>query len=169
MSLSVPLRLPVIDISALYQEDCGGRLQTAEALGRAARDSGFCYVTGHRVSPELISRLLQQTTSFFALPLEDKMKWYIGHSRNHRGYVPEGEEVFAAGTRDRKEAFDLGLDLPPDAAEVRAGNPMLGPNVWPDLDGVRETINAYYQSVLQLGRTLFRGFALALGLEEDRF
>jgi isopenicillin N synthase-like dioxygenase len=169
MSMPVPLRLPVIDIAALYQDDSAGRLHAANALGRAARESGFCYVTGHLVPPELIDRLLRLTTSFFALPLEQKMKWYIGRSRNHRGYVPEGEEVFAAGTRDRKEAFDLGLDLSPDAAEVRAGNPMLGPNVWPDLEGFRETVNAYYQSVLQLGRTLFRGFALALGLEEDRF
>jgi isopenicillin N synthase-like dioxygenase len=179
MSMSVPARfhrsrdpfdhLPVIDISALYAEDSERRGNAAKALGQAARESGFCYVTGHRVPPELISCLLQRTISFFALPLEQKMNWYIGHSRNHRGYVPEGEEVFAAGTRDRKEAFDLGLDLPPDAAEVLAGNPMLGSNVWPDLDGFRETVQAYYESVLQLGRTLFRGFALALGLEEDRF
>lgn len=144
-------------------------MHVAKALGDAARQSGFCYVTGHRVSPELIRQLLKQTASFFALPLEQKMKWYIGHSRNHRGYVPEGEEVFAAGTRDRKEAFDLGLELPPDAREVQAGNPMLGPNVWPDLDGFRASAQAYYDSVLQLGRILFRGFALALGLEEDRF
>ena len=46
---------------------------------------------------------------------------------------------------------------------------MLGPNVWPDLDGFRETVNAYYESIFELGRILFRGFALALGLEEDRF
>jgi isopenicillin N synthase-like dioxygenase len=179
MSMSVPAgfprsrvpfeNLPVIDISALYEEDSAGRLNAAKALGQAARESGFCYVTGHRVPREVIDSLLQKTTLFFALPLEQKMKWYIGKSRNHRGYVPEGEEVFAAGTRDRKEAFDLGLDLPSDAAEVQAGNPMLGPNVWPDLDGFRETVEAYYESVFQMGRTLFRGFALALGLEEDRF
>jgi len=88
MSMPVPLQLPVIDISALYQPDSARRLQAADALGRAARESGFCYVTGHGVSPELIGRLLQQSTGFFALPLEQKMKWYIGHSRNHRGYVP---------------------------------------------------------------------------------
>ena len=161
--------LQVIDVSAFYKNDSAARLRAANALGCAARESGFCYVTGHQVSSELIDRLLRQTITFFALPLDRKMEWYIGHSRNHRGYVPEGEEVFAGGTRDRKEAFDLGLDLPPEAAEVQTGNPMLGPNVWPDLDGFRETVNAYYESILELGRMLFRGFALALGLEEDRF
>lgn len=49
---------------------------------------------------------------------------------------------------------------------------MLGPNVWPDLPGFREEVSAYYRAVFALGRTLLRGFALALGLEEtalDRF
>jgi isopenicillin N synthase-like dioxygenase len=162
-------RLPVIDISALYGKDSAGRLHATEALAHAAREAGFCYIRGHHVPPELIGGLVQQAHRFFALPIERKMQWYIGRSRNHRGYVPEGEEVFAGGTRDRKEAFDVGLDLAADPAEVQGGNPMLGPNVWPDLNGFRETVNAYYESIFELGRILFRGFALALGLEEDRF
>jgi isopenicillin N synthase-like dioxygenase len=49
---------------------------------------------------------------------------------------------------------------------------MRGPNFWPDLPGFREEVGAYYRRVFALGRTLLRGFALALGLEEtalDRF
>ena len=160
-------QLPVIDIAALYGEDPAGRLRVAGELGRAARESGFCYIAGHQVSAECMRGLIGQTRDFFALPLEQKMRWYIGLSKNHRGYVPEGEEVFAGGTRDRKEAFDLGLDLPRDTVE--AGNPMLGPNVWPDQPGFRETVNAYYESVFAMGRVLFRGFALALGMEESFF
>ena len=80
---------------------------------------------------------------------------------------PPGEEVFYGGGRDRKEAFDLALDLPADHPAVRAGTPMLGPNVWPDLPGFKEDVEAYYQAVFALGRRLLRGFALALGLPED--
>lgn len=169
MSIATVSELPVIDISALYGSEPDARLHAAQRLGQAARASGFCYIRGHRVPVELIDELVHQAHNFFNLPLDQKMKWYIGRSQNHRGYVPEGEEVFAGETRDRKEAFDLGLDLPADAPEVRAANPMLGPNIWPDLNGFRQTINAYYQSIFELGRLLFRGFALALGLEEDRF
>jgi len=46
---------------------------------------------------------------------------------------------------------------------------MLGPNVWPDLPGFREDVEAYYQGVFALGRRLLRGFALALGLPEEAF
>ncbi len=78
------------------------------------------------------------------LPFDEKMKVYIGNSRNHRGYVPEGEEVFASGTKDKKEAYDLSIDLPADDPDYVAGNPLLGPNQWPDLPGFAEAVNAYY-------------------------
>jgi len=112
---------------------------------------------------------LAAARNFFALPLEDKMTVYIGHSRNHRGYVPEGEEVFAAGTKDRKEAFDLSLDLLADDPDYRAGNPLLGPNPWPPIVGFRDQVMAYYHAVFAVGRALMRGFALALGEAPDFF
>ena len=49
---------------------------------------------------------------FFALPSAAKLEYYIGRSKNHRGYVPPGEEVFYSQTKDTKEAFDLSRDLP---------------------------------------------------------
>lgn len=161
--------LPVIDIASLFSEDQEARLTVALQMGRAARDNGFFYIVGHGIPKELRHRLIEQAKQFFDLTLERKMALYIGHSRNHRGYVPQGEEVFAAGTKDRKEAFDLAKDLPVDDLDVLAETPMLGPNVWPDLPGFREDVSAYYDSAIQLGHALFRGFALALGLPENYF
>jgi len=162
-------RLPLVDVSGLYGQNHAERLEAALRLGAAARDSGFCYVTGHGISPMLIQRVIKQTKALFSQPLEEKMRLYIGQSRNHRGYVPEGEEVFTGGTRDRKEAFDLGLELPADDRDVLSGTPMLGPNPWPELPAFREDVSAYYDAVFNLGNLLFRGFAMALGLEEDHF
>ncbi len=138
-------------------------------LGAAARDAGFFYVTGHGITPNTREALLAATRAFFDLPLERKLEYYIGLSPNHRGYVPEGEEVFYGGSRDRKEAFDLALDLPADDPEVLAGTPLLGPNVWPHLPGFRQAIAGYYGSVFALGRVLLRGLSLALGLSETYF
>jgi isopenicillin N synthase-like dioxygenase len=161
--------LPVVDLGFLADASPAARADGARALRQAAREAGFFYVVGHGVPADLINRLIGQASRFFALPLAVKMASYIGASRHHRGYVPEGEEVFYGGSRDRKEAFDLAVDLPADAPEVRAGTPLLGPNVWPELSGFREDVTAYYQAVFALGRRLLRGFALALGLADTAF
>ncbi|MGF6770917.1 isopenicillin N synthase-like dioxygenase [Paraburkholderia sp. GAS199] len=162
-------RLPIVDVSGLFSSDLDQRLATARELDRAARDAGFFYVTGHQVTRAQQAALIDQAQRFFAAPDDWKMRYYIGQSRAHRGYVPEGEEVFASGKRDRKEAFDTGRDLPADDPDVQAGTPMLGPNQWPDQPGFREDIGSYYQAAIELGRALFRGFSLALGLPETHF
>ncbi len=133
---------------------------------------GFFQVVGHGISADLYAALFRETRRFFALPLDAKMQYYIGKSRHHRGYVPPGEEVFegAADAPDSKEAFDTALELSADDPAVRAGTPLLGPNVWPDeVPGLASAANDYYAAVFALGRQLLRTFALALDLADDHF
>ena len=56
-----------------------------------------------------------------------------------------------------------------DDADFLAGNPLLGPNQWPDLPGFAEAVAAYYDATFEIGRVLMRGFALALGEAPDAF
>jgi isopenicillin N synthase-like dioxygenase len=157
--------VPVVDIAGLGSGDAGVRQATADALGQAAREAGFLYVTGHGLDPELGCDLLAAAERFFARPLDEKMAHHIGGSTNHSGYVPEGEEVFVEGKIDRKEAYDVGLDCP--EGDGRA--PMLGANLWPDDARFRAAMGAYYAGMAALARRLFGGFALALGLPRDHF
>lgn len=161
--------IPVIDIGGLRLGDRAGRDRVAAELGAAARDVGFFYICGTDVGEDLFERLLSVTKEFFALPMEEKMKSYIGLSSCHRGYVPVGEEGLYGDKPDRKEAFDTALDLPADDPDHLAGNPMLGPNVWPDLPGFADTVTEYYQAVLPVGRDLLSAFAVALGEDPDTF
>lgn len=154
--------LPLVDVAGLAG-DVDAQARVADELGRAAREVGFLYVTGHGIPQARFDALLDAARHFFALPLEEKMRVYIGRSTNHRGYVPEGEEVYAGGTHDCKECYDLGFELPADDPEYLAGNPLLGPNQWPGLPGFREAVGAYYAEVFALGRRMMRGFALAMG------
>ncbi|MDM0047394.1 isopenicillin N synthase family oxygenase [Variovorax sp. J22R115] len=156
--------LPVVNIAQLYSPHLHERRQASGQLAKAAGDAGFFYVTGHRVSQERIDALIACAKSYFAQPMQEKMRHYIGESSNHSGYVPEGEERFSENVVDRKEAFDVGFDYL--ASEGR--RPLLGPNRWPDMPRFKEDVSAYYGEVLELSKLLFRGFALALGLEEDR-
>jgi isopenicillin N synthase-like dioxygenase len=179
-TLSSFQQIPIVDVSGLFGTEAEQAAVAAE-LGKAAREVGFLYVTGSGVSEELFADLLAVTKTFFAQPVEEKMKVYIGNSSNHRGYVPTGEEGgYVSGDDERgdkppadlKEAFDLSLDLPDNDPDYLAGNPMVGPNQWPELpgmEGMAQTVNRYYDAVLGFGKVLLRGFAMALGEPADRF
>jgi|TARA_R100000005_G_scaffold83854_1_gene51755 isopenicillin N synthase-like dioxygenase len=158
--------LPVVDVTGLRSDNPALRQQAAAALGDAARRAGFLYITGHGISSDLIQRFRQRAAEFFAQDHGVKMQSYIGYSRNHSGYVPEGEEqLYGSVVPDRKEAYDVNFDMRDPAHE----RPMLGPNQWPALPGFKADVESYYSAVFELGNQLFRGFALALGLPEDRF
>ncbi|MEM9222800.1 MAG: 2-oxoglutarate and iron-dependent oxygenase domain-containing protein [Pseudomonadota bacterium] len=160
--------IPLVDITPLGGPDAQEHARTVEAIRRAASDVGFLYVSGHEIAPAVIERMQAAAKAFFARPHATKMQTYIGNSRNHRGYVPEGEEVFASGTKDKKEAYDLARDLPADDADYLAGNPLLGPNQWPaDLPEFKSAVAQYYDAAFALGRRLLAGFSEALGLAPD--
>jgi isopenicillin N synthase-like dioxygenase len=169
MSVTSFTSVPIVDISGLYSPDRAERDRVADEIGRAAREVGFLYVSGSGLDESLFERMLGATKEFFALPVEEKMRSYIGLSRCHRGYVPVGEEGVETGTPDVKEAFDTALDLPADDPDYLAGNPMLGPNTWPDLPGFAEAVTTYYGAILEVGHRLLRAFAVALGEDPDVF
>ena len=161
--------IPVVDVSALRSTEVAGSDLVAAEIGKAAHEVGFFYITGAGVGEDLFERMLRVTKQFFALPLEEKMRSYIALSRCHRGYMPTGEEGEYSTEPDLRETFNTALDLPADDPDYLAGNPMLGPNVWPDVPGFADAVTAYYHAVLEVGQLLLRSFAVALGEDPDRF
>lgn len=160
--------IPLIDIGALGGLDKAAHAAVVSKIQDAATNVGFLYISGHNISDARIDNLHEATKEFFARPMEDKMSTYIGNSANHRGYVPEGEERFAGGTADAKEAFDLAQEIPSDHPRVLAGDGFVGPNQWPTPDsGFREAIESYYEDAFALGQKLLSGFSEALGLSAD--
>lgn len=157
--------LPLIDVSALRGTDERAFMRTAHAIGQAGREIGFFRIAAHGIAPELIAQTYAAAARFFAQPDAEKLRYYIGDSPNHRGYVPFSEKGDYPDEVHRSyEAFDLGLDLPPDDPDFLAGNRVLGPNVWPALAGFREAVATYYAQISGLGRLVTRALEAHLGL-----
>jgi isopenicillin N synthase-like dioxygenase len=163
-------QIPVIDVSGLNAEDLAARRAVAAQLGQACREVGFFYVAGHGISGPVRRAMFDSARAFFALPLAEKERLSITLSPHNRGYAGIGsEKLDQAAAADQKEAFNIGLDLPPDHPEVLAGAAFRGVNLWPDLPGWRRAVLGYYDACQRLQLDLHRGIALDLGLAEDFF
>ena len=157
--------LPLIDISGIRTGDRRRLRAIADEIGLAARQIGFFRIIGHGIDLTLVEKTYQMAERFFALPDPIKRLYYIGLSTNHRGYVPFTEKGDYPDEVSRNyEAFDLGVDLPHDDPDYLAGNRLLGPNVWPDVAGFRQTVSAYYGQISALGRMISAALELHLGL-----
>lgn len=159
--------IPVLDWRT-YATDPDG---FTRALGAACRETGFFLLTGHGISEALQASVLREADRVFDLPQEEKAPLSIQRNRHNRGWAATGSESLdeTSGQIDRKEAFNIGLDLEPDDPRVLAGEPFRGLNVWPDLPGFRATMIRYFNAVWGLGVDLHRPIARDLGLPEDHF
>jgi isopenicillin N synthase-like dioxygenase len=72
--------VPIIDISGLRSPDRAQREHVAREIGKAAGEVGFLYVSGAGVDDAVFERMLAATKQFFALPADEKMRYYIGLS-----------------------------------------------------------------------------------------
>lgn len=158
--------IPVLDWRR-FESDRAGFVAD---LGAAARDTGFFVLAHHDIPVDLVSQTFAAGDEFFDLPLERKEQVAIHLSGGtNRGYAGQGSEALdeASGVKDRKEAFNVGLELAAD--DPRMGEPFRATNLWPELPGFRDTMLAYYYAALAQGIALHQAVALDLGLDEAYF
>ncbi|MER6944963.1 2-oxoglutarate and iron-dependent oxygenase domain-containing protein [Nonomuraea sp. NPDC000554] len=155
--------LPVIDIAPLLTDGDAAHA-TADEIGAACRDSGFFYVTGHGVPPELLSRLDTASRTFFALPVEAKNEISMDRGgRAWRGFFPVGGEL-TSGRPDLKEGVYFGAEEPPGDL------PLHGPNLFPEqVPELRDAVLRYLDEMTGVAQTVMSGIALSLGLDADYF
>ncbi|MBO3749075.1 isopenicillin N synthase family oxygenase [Streptosporangiaceae bacterium NEAU-GS5] len=151
--------LPVIDISG--SRDQG---EVAREIAGACEDSGFFYVSGHGVSPDLVRALDSAARRFFALPLDRKMEISMDRGgRAWRGFFPLGGEL-TSGRPDQKEGIYFGSETPDDP------RPLHGRNLFPDdVPELGPAVLGYLDALTEVAQTVMRGVALSLGLAADYF
>ena len=172
--------VPVIDIAPL--RDGTDPAGVGAALARAATEVGFLYVRNHGVDAALVARARRAGIGFFRLPEEDKRE--AGTNRFHHGYLKPGStKMYDDARLDLKESFNWGIELDgvcadelDDEAGARtesgtdAGNPLLGPNVWPPaMPELKASVYPYFEAASACAEDLLRGFALGAGLDAEHF
>jgi isopenicillin N synthase-like dioxygenase len=146
--------LDVIDLTGLAAGEPSEIRRIARELGRACRETGFFYVGNHGVPDKLRAGIFDHAARFFAEPQAVKDALGIKRSPHNRGYVGIAGESLNRIEADRKEAFNIGLDLADDDPEVVAGKPFRGVNLWPRTPGFRGTALAYFEALWRPMATL---------------
>lgn len=162
--------IPVIDIAPLYSSDPTDWVDVAHQIDRACQRSGFFYVKGHRVSGTTMNDVLNMAKQLFAQPMAEKLTIDITQSDHHRGYgAIATEQLDPTLPGDCKETFDMGRHLLADDPDVLAGKPLHGPNRYPAISGFQSTMETHYWRMLEVGKTILKGIAVALGIAPDYF
>ena len=147
----------------------------AELVDGACSTSGFLSITGHGIDQALIERMLEVTTAFFDLPLEEKLRYRPADLAANRGYAAEGTEALSYSIGEESppdlfEAFHIGREVVPPGVDADAAAAYMAPNVWPGRpDGFRDTWLASWDAVEELGLVLVDVFAAALGQPDGWF
>ena len=84
--------------------------------------------------------------------------------KHNRGYVPMHQTHYPGNKPDLKESFNVGMALTPDDPEVKSEKPLHGVNRWPELEGFRAPVEAYFDAVTALGHRLLGPLAICLGM-----
>jgi isopenicillin N synthase-like dioxygenase len=166
--------IPILKLSG----SPGGQLTDRDAIVRTLRgylqDVGFLYVSGHGVPTESVAAVRAASKRFHALPLEEKLK--INLDRNFRGYIPINTSTIVTSSvatvrkPNQSESLMIMHEVAADDPAAIAGEPLQGPNQWPDealLPGFRATIEAYVREMTGVARTMAGLIADALGVAPE--
>jgi isopenicillin N synthase-like dioxygenase len=158
--------IPIIDLAPVRAGDLS---QVAQALHDAFVGSGFCYIKNHGVPAAVIAEARAKALAFFHLPIEEKLK--AKPKESVRGFNAMGKtKMQYAEAPDYKEYYQIGLELPRDDPAVLAGQPLRGPNQWPDdVPGFREAFTRYFDEIAICGQVLLSAVAVSLGVAPDFF
>ena len=156
-------QVPTLDIRRYHSD----RDAFVAELGAAYREFGFCCISGHGITRELIDGSYEAFQRFFALPTETKMKYHVAGSGGARGYTPfKVETAKDSQYADLKEFWHIGREIPRDSkfADV------MPPNLWPsEVSDFKSYGYGLYEALDQLGTRVLRALALHVGLPEHYF
>lgn len=158
-------QVPELSLKAFTLGEPAERRGFIDSLIEGFEYFGFIILKDHGVCPGLLARAYRLSAEFFALPLDEKMKFH--RPDGQRGYTPFGRE-HAKGSPypDLKEFWHTGQEFAP-------GSPLAEyypPNFWPDRPvGFHATFTALYNSLEEAGLVMLDALAPSLGVPDDYF
>lgn len=140
-------------------------------LSAALRGPGILRLSGHGIDDALIAQVFRDSARLFDLTEAEKRTFSMQPGPHNRGWARLGVESLAdgSGILERREAYNIGLELSPTDPRVAMLQPFRTPTPWPALPGFRETMLLYYDALMELGLAVHQAISIDLGLSEGYF
>lgn len=139
----------------------------AQKFGESFQRFGFAMVSDHGVPQDLIDRAWAITKEFFALPEEEKRRYFMEGTGGARGLTPFKTEI-AKGAKyvDLKEFWHIGREL----AKGHKFEDVMPANIWPDRPAdFKETFLDLFKALDDAGDRLLSAIARYLKLDPNWF
>eukprot|EP01037_Dinobryon_pediforme_P026184 gene26184-28619_t len=162
--------IPVIDLTASYEGSAADRKALAREVHVACRETGFFYVSHHRVPRQLVTAQFAAARASVDVPLEAKLALHMKSSPKTAGYEPIGGQILDSqdadaelAPSDLKESFYCGMDLPDDHPLAQQAMRGFGHNLWPAAHPeFRAQMVAYWPTMVGLANRILALIALSL-------
>lgn len=168
MSTATTFHVPTVDITCYVESGSDdARSLVAEQLNAACTTVGFVQILGHGIPEPVIDGLKWAVDEFFGRDLDWKKRYVIEGA--NRGYTPPKSESLSLSLgvenisrmNDFFEAYNVGQE----GREFGASEEDYGINVWPEIDGWREAVEAYYAHARRVAHTMTTIFNDSIGVE----
>ncbi len=155
------MNVPTISIKN-FPDDPG----FVQNLGQAYESCGFCGISDHGISDDIIEDAYAVLRRFFALPEAVKQQ-YTTQSGGARGYTNFGIETAKDSEHpDLKEFWQVGRET----ENQQPGHEALLPNIWPrEIDDFKPKLYRLYEALEALGNRILDALAVYLDLAPGYF
>lgn len=159
--------VPVVNLQDYISGDSSKKASFVQALGKAYETLGFVAVEGHGIPDNTISDFYKLIEQFFALPLENKLKYEVPEFAGQRGYTSFGrEKAKQSEVPDLKEFWQIGQYVEGEIMPEADYPDNMDVAELDDFDAVGKDL---YKSFEKAGAHLLRAIANYLEIEENYF
>lgn len=160
-------RVPELSLNSYIEGSRTDRQRFIDNFFMGLKDYGFIVLKDHPVPDSLINKAYEMVATFFALPVEAKMKYALTDKGFQRGYTPFGQEhAKDSPVMDLKEFWHVGRDLP----EGHRYSDIYPRNIWPaEVPEFASIMAKIFRSLDETGKIMLEALTLPLELESGFF
>ncbi len=163
--------IPVVDFADLHSPRADRQQRASEALNRGFGHFGLVFIRNHGIDAADLESFYDSFLEFTDRPQAEKEKVSMHEIWFQRGWTPPNTEraVVSGGQPDFKECYFAAPEPLDDTARLQYPQ-IYAENVWPDdAETFKERYLGIGHQLHEIGLSLLRGSARALGLEPYRF